>query len=230
MQAMFIAEDHGIARVDAAIAARRMLDHAFYAAWSAGRLSIENLRDYAAQYFHHVEAFPQAVSRVHSQCPDRDGRRMLAENLAEEEGVEAGKTDHATLWMNFATGLGASAADVASVELNPETQQLIATFRDLSSKSYASGLGALYAYESQLPGVATTKIEGLKAFYGVDSVDTLRFFTVHEAADVEHAAVCRDLIGRLSPAEAAEAEAGAVALSEALLGFLSGMSRQTGVH
>ncbi len=58
--------------------------------------SLDTLRAYARQYFHHVEAFPRAVSAVHSACPDRDGRRMLAENLAEEEGIEAGKQDHAT--------------------------------------------------------------------------------------------------------------------------------------
>ena len=60
-----------------------MLSHPFYQAWTEGRLPLDTLRAYARQYFHHVEAFPRAVSAVHSACPDRDGRRMLAENLAE---------------------------------------------------------------------------------------------------------------------------------------------------
>jgi pyrroloquinoline-quinone synthase len=83
------------ARIDAAIAPHAMLAHPFYQAWSAGKLTKEALAAYAMQYFHHVEAFPQAVSATHANCPDREGRRLLAENLAEEEGVEAGKTDHA---------------------------------------------------------------------------------------------------------------------------------------
>src|SRR5438477_461172 len=152
---------------------------------------------YARQYFHHVEAFSRAVSAVHSSCPDRDGRRMLAENLAEEEGIEAGKQDHATLWLMFACGLGESEEGVRSQELNPETRALIETFRRLSRRSYASGLGALYAYESQFPGVASAKIEGLIDRYGISDEETLRFFRVHESADVEHSAVCRALLDRL---------------------------------
>ena len=129
---------------------------------------------------------PGAVSALHSACPDRDGRRMLAENLAEEEGVEAGKQDHASLWMMFACGLGESESAVREQALNLETQALIDAFRRLSRKSYASGLGALYAYESQFPGVAAAKIAGLVERYDINDEPTLRFFKVHETADVEH--------------------------------------------
>src|SRR5690349_17389072 len=146
--------------IDTKVAERAMLSHPFYQAWTEGRLSLDDLRAYARQYFHHVEAFPQAVSAVHSACPDRDGRRMLAENLAEEEGIEAGKQDHATLWMMFACGLGESEDRVHTQQLNSETQGLIDTFGKLSRQSYAAGLGALYAYESQFPGVASAKIDG----------------------------------------------------------------------
>ena len=132
-------------QIDSRVAERAMLSHPFYQAWTEGRLPLDTLRDYARQYFHHVEAFPRAVSAVHSACPDRDGRRMLAENLAEEEGIEAGKQDHASLWLMFACGLGESEIAVRAQALNPETEALIATFRKLSHRSYASGLGALYA-------------------------------------------------------------------------------------
>jgi pyrroloquinoline-quinone synthase len=120
-----------------------MLSHPFYQAWTEGRLSLDTLRAYARQYFHHVEAFPRSVSAVHSACPDRDGRRMLAENLAEEEGVEAGKQDHASLWLMFACGLGESEEEVRSQQLNTETRALIDTFRRLSRQSYAAGLGGI---------------------------------------------------------------------------------------
>nr|MBA3835743.1 CADD family putative folate metabolism protein [Sphingomonas sp.] len=180
--------------IDARVAERAMLSHPFYQAWTEGRLPLDTLRAYARQYFHHVEAFPQAVSAVHSACPDRDGRRMLAENLAEEEGVEAGKQDHATLWMMFACGLGETDEAVRDQQLNAETLELIDTFRRLSRRSYASGLGALYAYESQFPGVATAKIDGLVERYGISDEETLRFFQVHATADVEHSSVCRALL------------------------------------
>ena len=217
-------------RIDSKVAERAMLLHPFYQAWTEGRLPIDTLRSYARQYFHHVEAFPRAVSAVHSACPDRDGRRMLAENLAEEEGIEAGKQDHATLWLMFAGGLGEDEAGVRSQKLNTETEALIGTFRRLAGRSYASGLGALYAYESQFPGVASAKIEGLVGRYGIADEETLRFFRVHESADVEHSRVCRELLDRLPDSEREEAVAAGEELAQALWNFLSGVERTATVH
>jgi pyrroloquinoline-quinone synthase len=170
------------------------------------------------------------VSAVHSACPDRHRPRKLAENNAEEEGIEAGKQDHASLWMMFACGLGEDADAVRGQQLNPETQALIDTFRKLSRQSYAAGLGALYAYESQFPGVASAKIEGLIDRYGIADEETLRFFRVHESADVEHSAVCRGLLDRLPEAEQAEAVAAGEELAGALWNFLSGVEARASVH
>lgn len=217
------------AAIDAAIAERSMLAHPFYQAWEEGALTREALREYAKQYFHHVEAFPRAVSAVHANCPSPMGRKLLAENLAEEEGVGEGKDDHATLWLGFAAGMGADEDEVRAVEINAETQTLIDTFRKLSRKSYASGLGALYAYESQLPAIAKTKITGLVERYDVTQPRTLKFFEVHELADIEHSDVCRELLDALPENQRAEAHAAACELAEALRLFLTGMQRQTGM-
>lgn len=216
--------------IDSKVAEWAMLKHPFYQAWTEGRLPLDTLRAYARQYFHHVEAFPRAVSAVHSNCPDRDGRRMLAENLAEEEGIDAGKQDHATLWLMFACGLGESEGAVRAQALNPETQALINTFRKLSRRSHASGLGALYAYESQFPAVASAKIEGLIDRYGIADEETLRFFRVHESADVEHSSVCRALLDRLPEDQQAEAVAAGQELAGALWAFLSGVEARASVH
>lgn len=216
--------------IDAKVQSRAMLKHPFYQAWTEGRLPLDTLRTYARQYFHHVEAFPRAVSAVHSSCPDREGRRMLAENLAEEEGIGNGKQDHASLWLMFAYGLGDSDDAIQTVELNAETEALIDTFRRLSLQSYAAGLGALYAYESQFPAVASAKIEGLVERYGIADEQTLRFFRVHEVADLEHGSVCRALLERLPQNEQAEAIAAGEELAEALWNFLSGVEARPSVH
>jgi pyrroloquinoline-quinone synthase len=155
---------------------------------------------------------------------------MLAENLAEEEGLEAGKQDHATLWLMFACGLGENEDGVRAQELNGETQALIDTFRRLSRQSYAAGLGALYAYESQFPGVASAKIDGLIDRYGIRDEVTLRFFRVHEYADVEHSSVCRELLDRLPVDEQAEALAAGEELAGALWNFLSGVEARETVN
>jgi len=123
----------------------------------------------------------------------------------------------------FACGLGEDEASVRAQQLNPETRGLIETFRRLSRRSYASGLGALYAYESQFPGVATAKIEGLIDRYGIADEETLRFFQVHATADVEHSSVCRELLDRLPADQKAEAIAAGEELAGALWNFLSGV-------
>jgi pyrroloquinoline-quinone synthase len=218
------------AAIDSKVAERAMLNHPFYQAWTEGRLPLDVLRAYARQYFHHVEAFPRAVSAVHSLCEDREGRRMLAENLAEEEGIEEGKEDHATLWLMFARGLGEDEAAVRAQFLNPETVGLIETFRRLSRRSYAAGLGALYAYESQFPGVAKAKIEGLVDRYGIEDEKTLRFFRVHESADVDHSDVCRALLDRLPGDQRDEAIAAGEELAGALWIFLSGVEARASIN
>ena len=218
------------AAIDSKVSERAMLKHPFYQAWTEGRLPLDTLRDYARQYFHHVEAFPRAVSAVHSACEDREGRRMLAENLAEEEGLDAGKQDHASLWLMFSCGLGESEAAVRAQTLNPETQALIDTFRRLSRRSYASGLGALYAYESQFPGVASAKIEGLIDRYGIEEEETLRFFRVHQSADVEHGDVCRALLDRLPEDQRDEAIGAGEELAGALWNFLSGVEARAALN
>lgn len=216
-------------RIDAAVAARAMLTHPFYLAWSEGRLTLDDLAVYAGQYKPHVDAFPKAVARTYLACEDMAGRRLLAENLAEEEGVGEGRQPHAELWARFGEGVGASRDTMASAAPAVESTALVEAFDRLSRRSYAAGLGALYAYESQLPTVSATKIDGLRRLYGVDDADTLRFFTVHETADVEHAAVCRDLLDALPRAGAEEAAQAGEELADALWGFLTGVSRLTGL-
>ena len=130
----------------------------------------------------------------------------------------------------FACGLGEDEGAVRAQQLNVETLELIDTFRRLSRRSYASGLGALYAYESQFPGVASAKIEGLVERYGIADEEPLRFFRVHESADVEHSRVCRELLDRLPSEQREEAVAAGEELAGALWNFLSGVEREATVH
>ena len=48
-----------IERLDSMVALRHLLQHPFYQDWQAGKLSRASLQLYAAQYYRHVEAFPQ---------------------------------------------------------------------------------------------------------------------------------------------------------------------------
>jgi pyrroloquinoline-quinone synthase len=197
-----------------------LLTHEFYKDWSAGKLSPEILKEYSKQYYHHVEAFPRYISTIHSKCKDIKDRQILLGNLIEEE---QGEENHPELWLRFAEGFGAKREEVKNVELNTQTQELIEGYFSLSNSSYAKGLGALYAYEKQVPEVAKSKIEGLKAFYGIDDERSLKFFNVHIKADEWHSEECANLIAKLSPHEQQEAREGAIMGAKLLWKFLDGM-------
>ena len=169
-----------------------LLKHPFYQAWSKGELTGEDLREYASEYWHHVSAFPAYLSTLHSQLPDGNLRRVVLENLADEEGLEGG-APHSELWMDFALGMGANEAEVRERSVSNETRAMLAHFRAEMHSSPAAALAALYTYESRVPAIAKTKAEGLKDHYGADD-RTRRYFTVHTTADVHHARVWRNAL------------------------------------
>lgn len=212
-------------RLDAQIAARHLLTHPFYLAWTRGELSHETLADYAAQYYQHVAAFPTYLSAVHARCDDQSTRRQLLANLIDEE---AGNPNHPQLWQNFAAALGVSPNDLDNTETRPETAALIETFRTVCREGDpAEGLAALYAYESQIPAVSESKIDGLQKHYGFTDPESYRYFTVHIEADREHAATERGLLAeKITPANEASATKAADRVLNALWELLSGVCRR----
>lgn len=169
-----------------------LLQHPFYQAWSKGELTREDLREYACEYWHHVSAFPTYLSALHSRLPDGTLRRVVLENLADEEGQRDGRP-HSDLWMDFARGMGADEAEVRHRETGEETRALLSHYRSAMTRTPAEALAALYAYESRVPAIAKTKAEGLEQHYGADD-SARRYFTVHTTADVFHARVWRDAL------------------------------------
>jgi len=175
--------------LDACIARFDLLCHPYYEAWSQGRLTASDLREYSSQYFHHVAAFPTYLSAFHSRLEDGDLRRAVLRNLADEE-VEG--RAHSDLWMDFAAGMGNNDAEVRNRRPMPAIENLITNFRRVAaSGSIAEVLATLYAYESQVPRVATEKARGLKDLYGADA-KTVGYFALHAYADVQHSAVWRE--------------------------------------
>jgi pyrroloquinoline-quinone synthase len=170
-------------KIDAAIAEKSLLKHPFYQDWQMGKLSRESLQLYAAQYYRHVEAFPKhlRVLAARTEGPIRD---IILENLSEEENPSQ---PHPKLWRDFAASLGVNEEDITCCPALPGTQAVVETFREIvGDRPVAEAIAALYAYEAQVPEIATTKIDGLQKFYGISSTKGLAYFAVHEEADKAH--------------------------------------------
>jgi len=148
-------------KIDAAIAEKSLLKHPY----------------------RHVEAFPGHL-RVLAARADETLRPVVLENLAEEVNPEG---PHPQLWRDFAAALGVGEDDITSAPSLPGTQNVVHTFRDIcANRSAAEAVAALYAYEAQVPEIATTKIGGLNRFYGINDDKGTAYFAVHEQADKAH--------------------------------------------
>ena len=98
---------------------------------------------------------------------------------------------------------------------------VVDTFFKYANKSFHEGLGAIYAYESQVPQIAESKIEGLKTRYDVTSESGLKFFEVHKTADIYHREAIEKILNDLTEDQKAEAVKAAQVTAQSLWDFLS---------
>lgn len=162
---------------------KHMLLHPFYQAWTRGTLIKATLQAYAKEYYQHVKAFPTYLSALHSRCDDLQIRKCLLTNLIDEE---SGYPNHPDLWKSFALAIGVDQKDLDTHKPQKATQELIDHFRKNCSRPLAVGLATLYSYESQIPLICQTKIDGLKKWYGLKDPESYQYFSVHETVDIEH--------------------------------------------
>ncbi len=164
-----------------------LLCHPFYQAWSAGELTREDLKEYASDYFHHVAAFPEYLEEFHDRLQPGPLREAVTANRNDELGV--GSPDgrpHHEIWLDFAEGMGARAAEVRAHQPVQEVRELIDTFKHIArTASNPEVLAALWAYESQVPRIAREKYVKLREKYGADDV-ACGYFDLHAIADVYH--------------------------------------------
>ncbi|MDT8363693.1 MAG: CADD family putative folate metabolism protein [Nitrosomonas sp.] len=221
-------------QVGSIIKSKHLLQHPFYIAWTEGKLTREQLRHYAEQYFYNVLAEPTYLSAVHFNTPhfhdihnsgDISVRQEVLKNLVDEEH---GEKNHPALWKAFAFALGANDESLATAQALPETQNLVSTFRDIClNQPFYAGLAALHAFESQVPDIAAVKIDGLARFYGMDNPQDYEFFSVHQTADIYHSQAEWAIIEKFAdtPEKQAEVLAATQRACDALWKFLDGIHK-----
>ncbi len=186
-------------QLDARIAKYDLLCHPFYKAWTAGELTRDDLREYAQDYYHHVEAFPTYLAELGIRLEEGEMRKAVLANMSDERGVEDAFGDpspaHAELWLDFAEGMG-SRRNLSGQAPLKEVHGLVEFFHRVASDGTPEeALAAFYAYESQVPRVAKEKARGLRERYGADE-RTTTYFTLHTTADVYHSQVWRQQLGK----------------------------------
>ncbi|HEX3107242.1 MAG TPA: iron-containing redox enzyme family protein [Terriglobales bacterium] len=212
--------------LDGRIAKYDLLCHPFYKAWSAGDLTREDLRNYGQNYFHHVNAFPEYLREFASGLPQGATRRAVLANCDDEMGSH-GSRPHAELWLDFVEGMGGERA--SSVKPIAGIDELIQRFHSVAIEGEPEeALAAFYAYESQVPRVATEKARGLRQMYGADA-KTCEYFTLHATADVYHSRVWKQQLTNCvegNPAAAERALSAAESAAKALWSALDGIEAE----
>lgn len=215
--------------LEARIAKYDLLCHPFYKAWSAGELTREDLREYALDYYQHVHAFPTYLAAFALRLNEGELRRAVLANMRDEQGGEETSGEaHSDIWLDFAEGMGAARTGFGHKAV-PEVNRLISHFSDVASEGTPEeALAAFYAYESQVPRIATEKDRGLRELYGADE-QTTRYFTLHATADVYHANVWKDQLAKrveANPETTGKALAAAEGAAKALWTALDGIEER----
>jgi pyrroloquinoline-quinone synthase len=184
----------------ARIQARRTFGgHPLWLAIADGKLSREQLRLFAVQFFLQVREFPRAVSAMHANCPFAQERMELAESVYEEEtGRLSGcNLPHPELFIRFGEAVGLAREEMVEGRPLPATRALIDWF-ELSTKqrSFIEAAAAInLAAEGQVPGAFGPMARRLQAHYGL-SREAVGFWDVHEIADAEHSDVGDHIVVR----------------------------------
>ena len=178
-----------------------LLEHPFYRAWSGGQLPLKALKTYAREYGAFIGTLPVGWQTLND-----------AETAQEER-------EHAELWQRFTDGVGATSG-AAGI---PQAIELVETADSLFACP-ETALGALYAFESQQPETAQSKLAGLREFYSLpESVEP--YFELHSRNQHEAAKLLAQ-IENLTPERQQLAVEACETMSRALWEALSGIYKQ----
>lgn len=137
----------------------RMLDHPLYRAWEKGEVSREDLAVYHRSYADFIQSIPLYWQRVLAtfRPDDPNGARIVQE-----------ERDHILLWEAWGK-------DFPPPEDFPRLRDILTAFERLTPSEL---LGALQAFETQMPEVARIKKRTLMRQYGFPE-DGLVYFDLH---------------------------------------------------
>lgn len=214
-----------VAAIDDAIAASNPATEPLLSGLREGRLTRDQLRTFAAQYYHLVDALPRFVSNVHSVSPNARVRRTLLNVLVPLEGTPPSASD---LWLQTCAALGLFSDSVRASEPTPATAACLGDFEYLCRSGSAQGVAALYAWMSRMPAVYRIQQAALAEHYALTSGPGVQFFEAMQFQASSHARALRaalmvelDVFPEAGPAALDAAQSAIVAVTGLYAGALA---------
>ena len=164
----------------------------------SGRLTKEQLQGWARNQFHEFRNIHRFFGVRYQKCPIPELRRMLLENMVEEEGEDlfGGKyPSHPELWVQFAEGLGIAREDILNYEPLPGIRAALEMYVSLVQQSHwAVAIGTGLVFEGGGPKRMKEEREALEKYYSWIPQPCLDFFRAHEYHDEGHGNMVIDVI------------------------------------
>lgn len=204
--------------IEHAVQEHSLLKHPFYLAWSAGKLSKEQLAGYAKEYYWAARNVPVVMEAIEKNFPAHLSprtRATFAKQAAEEQ-------EHIELWERFASALGVTEKELEEYEPTETVKEAVSSIVEAASEGFEEGIAAMYAFECDLPAISKSKIEGLVKFYGMNSQDAHAYFEEH-LAEEQHLCFWRELLKKIAPDKTESAMGAATATVAAQNRVLDGV-------
>jgi len=186
-----------IEELEAIVAQFDLNKHPFYEDWRAGTLPMTKLVDYSGEYGLFVSTIAMGWDTI--------GESVYA---AEER-------QHEVFWDDFKGALG-----FETLSLRHQTDTMVSAATNLFSEK-PEAIGALFAFESQQPHTAKSKLDGLNEHYPLTE-EGKRYFVVH-ANDFSEVEDLKRHIASLTDEEFACTKTACAILSAAMWGALDGI-------
>jgi len=169
--------------LEEAVAGKHSQVSPFSLAWAEGRLTKDHFAFWVAQHLHYVGHFSEWLGAMFADCPHKDARDFLLQNMWEEEMG----TPHTELLIRFGEACGWSRERILSTPALPTTNGLRYWCETLAKSHDVVGASAalIVGLESQTPGIYIRQLPPLREIYQFTEDETI-FFDVHISSDVIH--------------------------------------------
>ncbi len=168
--------------------------HPFVRSVCEGRASKERIRNWALQDYQFRRAVPRLAMLRYLACTDPLFQPKLYEVVEDEtRGLRPGSLGHADMFVEFAAALGLERKELETAPLKPATAaHLYYAELIIHTLPWFVVMAAQISAEGTFSPAAAALGKAFIEKYGMKP-ESVRFFTVHVEADMEHGTLAEDI-------------------------------------